>query len=62
LNPALGIYTTNLNWYDTWFHQGSDLYGRAQWPSQFAQGIKLWLYTANGDEPPYADYSTRRPS
>jgi hypothetical protein len=58
LNPALGIYTTSLSWYDTWFHQGSDLYGRAQWPSQFARGIKLWLYTSNSDGPPFLDVAT----
>jgi hypothetical protein len=58
LNPALGIYTVALPYYDTWFQQGSDLYGRAQWPSLWAQGIQLWLYTANGDEPPYPAFAT----
>jgi hypothetical protein len=58
LNPALGIYTVALPYYDTWFQQGSDLYGRAQWPGLRAQGIQLWLYTANGDEPPYPAFAT----
>ena len=58
LNPALGIYDTALAWYDKWWQQGSDLYGRAEWQNLFAQNIKLWFYESNAQSIPYPTYAT----
>jgi hypothetical protein len=56
LNPALGIYCVCLRCYDHWT-QG-DYYGRTEWPSQFAQGIKLWFYESNAQSAPYPTFAT----
>ncbi len=58
LNPALGIYDVCLKCYDTWYYQGEDVYGRAQWPGLFAKGIKLWFYESNAQAAPYTTYAT----
>jgi len=59
LNPALGIYTVALAWYDHWWW-GKPTYGRApgEWPSLFAQGIRLWFYESNAQGAPYPTYAT----
>jgi hypothetical protein len=57
LDPALGIYTVNLPWYDDWNDHGP-YYGRAQWASLFAQGIKLWFYESNSVVPPYPTFAS----
>jgi hypothetical protein len=56
LNPAIGIYTVALPWYDTW--NGGSYYGRAQWRTLLAQGTELWFYTGNAVLPPYPTIST----
>ena len=56
LDPALGTYVVALAWYDNW--AGKDTYGRALWPSLFAQGIKLWFYDSNAQAAPYTSYAT----
>jgi len=63
LDSVLGIYTVALPFFDMWFHQPPSAYptvyyGRAQWASSWAKGKQLWLYTANGDSPPYPAYAT----
>jgi hypothetical protein len=57
LNPVLGIYTVALAWYDHWWF-GKPTYGRAEWPSLFAQGIRLWFYESNALAAPYPTYAT----
>jgi hypothetical protein len=57
LNPALGIYCVCLRCYDHWY-QNQDTYGRAEWPSLFAQGIKLWFYESNAQSAPYPTFAT----
>jgi hypothetical protein len=57
LSSAIGIYTVSLPLYGSWSGV-YDNYGRAEWPSLFAQGTELWLYTANAVLPPYPTIST----
>ena len=57
LDPALGIYTVNLPWYDDWNAHGA-YYGRAEWPSLFSQGIKLWFYESDSVVPPYPTFAS----
>lgn len=57
LNPALGIYCVALAWYDNWNNHGP-LYGRADWPSLFAQGKKLWFYESNAQDAPYVTFAS----
>ncbi len=57
LNPALGIYTVALAWYDHWWYD-KPTYGRAEWPGLFAQGIRLWFYESNAQAAPYPTYAT----
>jgi hypothetical protein len=57
LNPALGIYTVNLPWYDDWNAHGP-YYGRQQWPGLFTQGIQLWFYESNSVLPPYPTFAS----
>ena len=56
LGPAIGIFTVNLPWYDNW--SGQTEYGRADWPSLFAQGTQLWFYESNSVDPPYPTFAT----
>jgi hypothetical protein len=70
LDSVLGIYTVAIPEYDMWYDQPASaysrqFYGRAgspftayHWPTLFNQGIRLWLYTSNGDEPPYPAFAT----
>jgi hypothetical protein len=58
LNPALGIFDVCLKCYDKWYDQTWDVYGRAEWPSEFAQNIKLWFYESNAQGAPYPTYAT----
>lgn len=59
LSPALGIFAVCLACYDNWWDQSSDHpYGRADWPSLFAQGISLWFYESNAQAAPYPTYAT----
>jgi hypothetical protein len=62
LNPALGIYSVALAWYDHWGHDSSmpasDVpYGRSNWPSLFSQGIRLWFYESNAQSAPYPTFA-----
>ena len=57
LNPALGIYCVALAWYGNWNDHGP-LYGRAEWPSLFALGKKLWFYESNAQDPPYVTFAS----
>ena len=57
LDPALGIYTVNLPWYDNWNAHGA-YYGRQQWPGLFSQGIKLWFYESDSVTPPYPTFAS----
>jgi hypothetical protein len=57
VTPAIGIFTVSLPLYDTWSGNYAN-YGRAEWPSLFAQGAELWFYTANAVLPPYPTIST----
>ena len=59
-NPALGIYTVALAWYDNWFHYtpaNQVPYGRSNWPSLFSQGIQLWFYESNAQGAPYPTFA-----
>lgn len=58
LDPALGIFSVCLKCYDKWYDPTWDVYGRAEWPSQFAQGIDLWFYESNAQGAPYPTYAT----
>jgi hypothetical protein len=63
LNPALGIYCVCLRCYDGWSNDGSMPpeevpYGRAEWPSLFAQGIDLWFYESNAQGAPFPTFAT----
>ncbi len=55
LNPALGIYTVALAWYDHWYQR--DTYGRSEWPGLFGQGLKLWFYESNAQSAPYPTFA-----
>ena len=59
LSPALGIFAVCLACYDSWWDSSADHpYGRAKWPSLFAQGIRLWFYESNAQAAPYPTYAT----
>ncbi|MBI4514818.1 MAG: DUF4091 domain-containing protein [Deltaproteobacteria bacterium] len=58
LNPALGIFAVCLKCYDKWYDETWEVYGRAEWPGQFAQAIKLWFYESNAQGAPYPTYAT----
>ena len=57
LNPALGIYCVALAWYDNWNDHGA-IYGRKDWPGLMAQGIRLWFYESNAQDPPYVTFAS----
>jgi hypothetical protein len=57
LNPALGIYCCALAWYDNWNDHGA-IYGRKEWPGLLAQGIQLWFYESNAQDPPYVTFAS----
>lgn len=56
-NPAVGIYVVPPAAYDDWWDATAGNYGRDDWPSLFAKGLKLWFYDSNSLEPPYANYA-----
>ncbi len=58
LNPALGIYALCLKCYEHWSDVPAQYYGRAEWASLFTQGIKMWFYESNAQDPPYPTYAT----
>ena len=58
LNPALGIYALCLRCYEHWSDVPNLYYGRAEWAGLFAQGIKMWFYESNAQDPPYPTYAT----
>ncbi len=57
LNPALGIYCCALAWYDNWNDHGA-IYGRKDWPGLLSQGIQLWFYESNAQDPPYVTFAS----
>ena len=57
LNPALGIYCVALAWYDNWNDHGA-IYGRKEWPGLMSQGIQLWFYESNAQDPPYVTFAS----
>jgi hypothetical protein len=57
LNPALGIYCVALAWYDNWNDHGA-IYGREEWPGLMSQGIQLWFYESNAQDPPYVTFAS----
>lgn len=59
LTPAIGIFAVCLACYDNWYHQEADHpYGRAEWATLLAKGIKLWFYESNAQAAPYPTYAT----
>jgi hypothetical protein len=58
LNPALDIYALCLKCYEHWSDVPDRYYGRAEWAGLFAQGLKMWFYESNAQDPPYPTYAT----
>jgi hypothetical protein len=64
LNAALGVYVLCLKCFDSWellddpADPGAHVYGRDEWPSLFAAGIRMWFYESIAQGPPYPGFAT----